>query len=99
MLLEATSHHPEFYHVPDRSTLAIAKDGRVMDLVRNVILEEVVRFDGYRRVKTISVTGTASQWDSTDAFALTVGAKKNTIQKAVLVNGGSWRNYKVEYLE
>lgn len=53
MLLDATTQDPEFYHVPDKPTLAISKDGRVLDLVRNVVLEEVVRFDGYRRVKTI----------------------------------------------
>jgi len=48
---------------------------------------------------TDTETGAITKWDSTEAFALSVGSKKNTIQKAVLVNGGSWRKFKVEYLE
>lgn len=49
----ATEIDPSYFHVPDHSTLAISKDAKVLDLVRNLVLPEVIRYDGYRRVKTI----------------------------------------------
>jgi hypothetical protein len=47
---------------------------------------------------TNSIDGSSQEWPSTEAFALSAGVKKNTLQKAILVNGGMWRDFQVEYL-
>lgn len=55
-----------------------------------------------RKPLEVMVTDTTdnsqSQWPSLEAFAISVGMKKNTIQKSLLVKEGMWRDFKIEYL-
>lgn len=44
------------------------------------------------------VNGEIVNWVSTEAFANSLGVKKNTIQKAVLVNNGRWKQFNIEYM-
>lgn len=43
------------------------------------------------------LTNQTIAYDSTEAFAKIIGAKKNTIQKSILVNKGFFRNYYITY--
>lgn len=44
------------------------------------------------------MTGEATNWESGEAFAKSIGVSKNTMQKGVYVGNGIWRGYKVVYL-
>jgi hypothetical protein len=44
------------------------------------------------------VTGTATDWNSVEAFAKSVGASKNTVQKSMLKKDGRWKTYQIEYV-
>jgi hypothetical protein len=43
-------------------------------------------------------SGDVARWESVEAFGKSLGVSKNTIQKRVLVTGGSWREYRIVYL-
>lgn len=45
------------------------------------------------------ITGKLVEWESVEAFALSVDAKKNTIQKSMLIRDGKWAHYKLEYVK
>lgn len=55
-----------------------------------------------RKPVPVEVTNTTTNevihWDSTEAFANSLGVKKNTIQRSVLKNDGKWKHYKLKYL-
>ena len=57
---------------------------------------------GGKEQKAIRVTDTTSgsitTYPSTDHFAALVGAKRKTIQRGMLYNGGVWHHFKIEYL-
>lgn len=50
------------------------------------------------RVTNLS-SGIKTDWDSTEAFAMAVGANKNSIQKSMWANDGIWRGHRIEYLK
>lgn len=45
------------------------------------------------------LTSEVTEWESTESFANSMGAKKNTIQSSVLRQHGRWKHYKIEYVE
>lgn len=58
---------------------------------------------GGKEQKAIRVTDTTSgsitTYPSTDHFAALVGAKRKTIQRGMLYNGGVWHHFKIEYID
>lgn len=56
-----------------------------------------------RKPKPILVTnkktGETKQWESTQSFGDSINVKKNTIQKAVLINAGDYKDYNITYLK
>lgn len=55
----------------------------------------------YRKPVPVKVTrlmdDEVTEWPSIEAFAVSVGVRKNTLQKALLVKGGVWKGFRVEY--
>lgn len=74
-------------------------------------LEEVKKMErhsiGYRAtapdrkpvpiIVTDTLTNEVVHWNSTEEFANVHSVKKNTLQKAILVNGGCWKHFNVKY--
>lgn len=78
----------------------------VREVYRQDVPVEVYKLEnewrGGKVQKAIRVTdlssGAVTTYPSTDEFAALVGAKRKTIQRRMLYNGGVWRDFKIEYV-
>lgn len=44
-----------------------------------------------------TTTGAVEWWESVEAFTRSLGVKKNTVQKSMLLKSGRWKHYQIEY--